>query len=85
MNWKELNEPQFTNGRTQSPLLFRFQTTIDADFDNRYIGEGVAEHVDERHVHSVIEPGGVVATSISTTFLSDWRDTRRNTVLSEAR
>ena len=69
-----VNEPQFSHGRTQSPLLFKFQT-IDVDFDNRSIGEGVVEYVDERHAHSATEPRGVVALSTSAAFLSDWRGT----------
>ena len=69
-----VNEPQFSHGRTQNSLLFRFHT-IDVDFDNRSIDEGVVEYVDERHAHSAIEPRGVVALSISGTFLSDWRAT----------
>ena len=83
---KEISdEPQFSNGCAQNPLFFRLQTTINANFDNGYIGERVAEHVDERHVHSMVESRSIVTTSVSTTYFSDWRGTRRHTVLSDVR
>ena len=62
-----VHESQFSHGRTLSPLLFKFQT-IGVDFDNRSIGEGVVEYVDERHAHSAIEPRGVVACPSQSRF-----------------
>jgi len=83
--WKVPQRTSVEQRPHPEPTPFQVSDYNRCWFDNRYVSEGVTEHVDERHVHSVIEPRGVVATSLSTTFLSDWRGTRRNAVLSEAR